>query len=82
MIHKGYKNSHGLIKPVPCHLKLDLVVDEMGVQLEVLLEVTRRPGFPVKLLWFSARYPQGVLMRSARETRQVPGKSRRIKLTM
>ena len=31
--------------PVPSHLNLDLVLDKMGVQLEVLLEVTQRPGF-------------------------------------
>ena len=43
MIHKGYKSSHGLIQACTLSCKY-LVLEEMGVQLEVLLVVTWRPG--------------------------------------
>ena len=31
----------GYYKPVPCHLNLDLVLDKIGVQLQVFFVVTR-----------------------------------------
>jgi len=36
MIHKGYENSHGLIQACTLSFKLDLVLEEVGVQQEVL----------------------------------------------
>ena len=47
VLHNTQEYSHGLMQYTLSHLKLGLDLEEMGVKLEVLLVITRKPGFPL-----------------------------------